>query len=61
MDLKLVKYRGEESEYVYFWTERQGEVDVHMSPMFNDMNAAIAWMDSICNEVRKICDKLKEE
>lgn len=60
MEYKLIKYRGEEKEYVYFWTELQGEVDVHISPMFHSTQEAVEWMHKIRCTVIDICNKMKE-
>lgn len=44
LDLSLVRYRDPESpEYLYFWTEKQGETYVHVSPMFDDFESADQW------------------
>lgn len=60
MELKLVKYRGTENDYVYFWTELQNDIDVHVSPMFSSTEDAFRWIDEVKTEVKIICDRMKE-
>lgn len=44
LNLTLVRYRDpESSEYIYFWTEKQGKTYVHVSPMFDDFQSAHLW------------------
>jgi len=44
LSLFLIRYRDtESSSYLYFWTEKQGETYVHVSPMFETEDAAKDW------------------
>lgn len=59
LELKLIRYRGgEDSDYLYFWTERRGEVDVHVSPMFESQEDAMAWHDEFQEKVKACMSKL---
>ena len=61
MELTLVRYKGfEDQEYCYFWTEKQHDVNVHMSPMFSSKDEAVLWLEEMMNEARKACIKMKD-
>lgn len=60
--LNLIKYRDPESpEHFYFWTERRGDVDAHVSPMFTSQDEAVEWLNALMSKVKAACDKMKEE
>lgn len=60
--LRLFRYRGnEDSEYFYFWVERQGDIDVYVSPMFANENEAHVWIAEINSRVKDICLKMRGE
>lgn len=58
LELKLVRYRGESTEYVYFWTEIRNGVDVHIGPMFENKEDALAWCSDIFEKVEQCVSKL---
>ena len=48
LKLELIRYRGgEDSDYLYFWTERQRDTAVHVSPMFETREQAIKWYEEL--------------
>ena len=52
--LELIRYRGgEDSDYLYFWTEKQGDTFVHVSPMFESEEEAWAWYNEFDQKVKK--------
>lgn len=55
MKYALIKYRdSENNDYVYFWTELQGETWVHVSPMFETEDGAHTWLDGIMEETKNV-------
>jgi hypothetical protein len=54
--LKLVRYRDpESSEYLYFWTDNQDGVNVHVSPMFDNQEDAEVWFKELMEKVKNAC------
>lgn len=54
--LKLIKYRDPESiGFLYFWTENQEGIDVHVSPMFNTEDDAKIWLKELIEKVNHAC------
>lgn len=59
LKLELIRYRGgEDSDYLYFWTERQGDTAVHVSPMFESEEEAIRWFKEFEEKVNACMSKL---
>ena len=46
-------------EYLYFWTERQGETDVHVGPMFENKEDALDWYKELEEKVKTCMSKLE--
>lgn len=54
--LKLIRYRdGESADYLYFWTEMRGDVQVHVSPMFESQSDAEVWFKELMEKVKNAC------
>lgn len=59
LELKLIRYRGgQDADYLYFWTEQRGDVAVHVSPMFETQEDAMAWYNEIEEKVKACMLKL---
>lgn len=59
LTLELIRYRGgEDSDYLYFWTEKQGNTAVHVSPMFENEEDAWKWYKDFEEKVNKCMSKL---
>lgn len=54
LKLELIRYRGgEDRDYLYFWTEKQGDTAVHVSPMFESKEEALVWYKEFEEKVKK--------
>ena len=59
LQLELVRYRGDHDvEYLYFWTEKQGDTHVHVSPMFESEEEAAQWFKEFEEKVNKCTSEL---
>lgn len=59
LKLELIRYRGsEDSDYLYFWTEKQGKTAVHVSPMFESEEEAWKWYREFEEKVKACMSKL---
>lgn len=59
LKLSLIRYRGgEDSDYLYFWTEQQGDTAVHVSPMFESQEEAVQWYKEFEEKVNICMSKL---
>lgn len=60
LSLFLIRYRDPESgSYLYFWTEKQGETYVHVSPMFEHEEEAKAWYSKTIEQFEEALKALK--
>lgn len=61
LDLSLIRYRGgEDNDYLYFWTNKENGVDVHVSPMFESEEEAKAWIEDLKKRVDLCMLKLED-
>ena len=61
LELELVRYRGgEDPDYLYFWTEKQGDTHVHVSPMFESEEEAWKWYREFEEKVKACMSKLDD-
>ena len=61
-DLTLTKYKDPETlDSLYFWTERRGSINVHVSPMFNTVELANKWLDMIAEQSKQIFKGMTEK